>query len=251
MLKRAILGVVGMCVLVAGGEPVRSALGGQNTGRIDKEGWVNPYVTDGLIAMWDGEWNAGGGIHNADVTEIVDLSGNGHTLKFSGTYSIGDDYIYIAGTSGAYGYIENFSFGSPTTQDMCVEMESKDIYARFVGEQRGLCGYSTTEPRIGYLYGFGKDVAFDTNIQPGFGVKFTQSLTVGSSLASFYYKGTLISSMQCSDSQYSGTTYIFGRATSGRGMTGKIYNLRFYCRALTAAEIAYNYAIDKERFNLP
>ena len=23
--------------------------------------WKNPYVTDGLVAMWDGKWNAGGG----------------------------------------------------------------------------------------------------------------------------------------------------------------------------------------------
>ena len=29
------------------------------------------------------------------------------------------------------------------------------------------------------------------------------------------------------------------------------YSLRVYSRALTADEIAHNYAIDKERFNLP
>ena len=22
--------------------------------------WTNPYVTDGLVAMWDAEWNVGG-----------------------------------------------------------------------------------------------------------------------------------------------------------------------------------------------
>ena len=32
-------------------------------------GWVNPYVTDGLVAMWDGEWNAGGGVHDASANE--------------------------------------------------------------------------------------------------------------------------------------------------------------------------------------
>ena len=26
--------------------------------------WTNPYVTDGLVAMWDGEWNAGGGVRS-------------------------------------------------------------------------------------------------------------------------------------------------------------------------------------------
>ena len=23
--------------------------------------WINPYVKDGLVAMWDGIWNVGGG----------------------------------------------------------------------------------------------------------------------------------------------------------------------------------------------
>ena len=23
--------------------------------------WKNPYITDGLISMWDGQWNVGGG----------------------------------------------------------------------------------------------------------------------------------------------------------------------------------------------
>ena len=31
----------------------------------------------------------------------------------------------------------------------------------------------------------------------------------------------------------------------------KVYNLRIYSLAMTAEEIAHNYAIDKARFNLP
>ena len=37
--------------------------------------------------------------------------------------------------------------------------------------------------------------------------------------------------------------------TSGFAM--KVHSIRIYSRALTAAEIAANYAIDKARFNLP
>jgi hypothetical protein len=54
------------------------------------------YIQDGLVAMWDGIENAGWGEHDPYAAEIADLSGNGHTLKFSGTYTIGEDYIYIA-----------------------------------------------------------------------------------------------------------------------------------------------------------
>ena len=60
-------------------------------------GWRNPYVTDGLIAMWDGEWNAGPGHSDPATGQIVDLCGGepfvvntskgtltGHSLIFNG-----------------------------------------------------------------------------------------------------------------------------------------------------------------------
>ena len=39
--------------------------------------------------------------------------------------------------------------------------------------------------------------------------------------------------------------------TAQQSMPIEVYNIRLYSRALTAAEIAHNYAIDKARFNLP
>lgn len=47
-------------------------------------GWQNPYITDGLIAMWDGEWNAGGGVHDAAATTWKDLTGNNRNLVLYG-----------------------------------------------------------------------------------------------------------------------------------------------------------------------
>ena len=38
-----------------------------------KRRWKNPYITDGLVAMWDGEWNAGGGKHNPNATVWKDI----------------------------------------------------------------------------------------------------------------------------------------------------------------------------------
>lgn len=46
------------------------------TFRKKRGGWVNPYITDGLVAMWDGEWNAGGGVHDASATVWKDIVGN-------------------------------------------------------------------------------------------------------------------------------------------------------------------------------
>ena len=60
-------------------------------------GWQNPYIADGLIAMWDGEWNAGPGHSDPTTGQIVDLCGGepfvvdaskgsltGHSLLFNG-----------------------------------------------------------------------------------------------------------------------------------------------------------------------
>ena len=38
--------------------------------------WSNPYVTDGLIAMWDGEWNVGPGKHSSTTSTWKDLIGS-------------------------------------------------------------------------------------------------------------------------------------------------------------------------------
>ncbi len=43
----------------------------------------------------------------------------------------------------------------------------------------------------------------------------------------------------------------FGYGVASYQFYGTVHALRLYNRALTAAEIAANYAVDKERFNLP
>lgn len=49
--------------------------------RINILPWYNPYVTHGLVGMWDGEWNAGPGRHDAGATGLADLSGS---VRFEG-----------------------------------------------------------------------------------------------------------------------------------------------------------------------
>ena len=61
-------------------------------------GWQNPYVTDGLVAMWDGEWNAGGGVHDAAATTWVDIV-SGFTLSRKGSPVIADKGVEFDGAS--------------------------------------------------------------------------------------------------------------------------------------------------------
>ena len=41
-----------------------------------KQKWQNPYITDGLVAMWDGQWNAGPGRHDGNSTKWINLVTN-------------------------------------------------------------------------------------------------------------------------------------------------------------------------------
>ena len=55
------------------------------------------YVQDGLVAMWDGEWNAGAGIHD-DMQRVVNLASTDDTLA---NVNVFDDY-FSAGTKQQY-----------------------------------------------------------------------------------------------------------------------------------------------------
>ena len=60
--------------------------------------WQNPYVTDGLIAMWDGKWNAEYGVHDAHATVWKDcVAGNivQPTMFDGGSVVFGPDSVIL------------------------------------------------------------------------------------------------------------------------------------------------------------
>ena len=73
-------------------------------------------------------------------------------------------------------------------------------------------------------------------------------------VASIYKNGSPIN-MEYGNDYWPATNNVVlggGRPKSGElNFLGNIYSVRAYSRALTASEIAHNYAVDKTRFNLP
>ena len=68
-----------LCALLA--EPIKSNLAASNIAFADsKEQLENPYIQDGLIAMWDGEWNVGLGTHDDKSPEWKNLVEGGVDL---------------------------------------------------------------------------------------------------------------------------------------------------------------------------
>ena len=62
MRKATTLIIVLICVLFVFGEPIKSNLAASNIALVEaEEPFENPYVTDGLVAMWDGIMNGKNG----------------------------------------------------------------------------------------------------------------------------------------------------------------------------------------------
>ena len=240
--------------------------------------WQNPYVTDGLVAMWDGEWNAGPGVHDAATTTWQDLSEYANTASVvpsTATPIWGDKYFTMH--SGATGFIsgENSAYASLLTTPGCtyelvfemLENLSRYaiVYVGGVATDIGLC----TVARFGT-----RDFVSSSLRAKGYGALISRFETDGIDLANVmcYSCGQItqtgervitravgLESDVSKDQSFGGIQYSDNKIGIGCGTSGgytlggaaNIYSLRVYNRALTASEIARNYAKDKERFNLP
>lgn len=203
--------------------------------------WRNPYVTDGLVSMWDGEWNVGGGKHDADATTWADITGNGHdasvasgsfdddgydlskrcyftfdTALTEATIEIVGDFTTIANDrSGVFFEIPSsyIAFGRYNSKGIFSERNYLWTNSQFI--------LPSPYPRswvVEFISGANKEAWFD-GVSP---TRTTETWTTGG------------------DSPCIGS----------RNDVGRIKSIRVYSRVLTADEIAANYAVDKERFGL-
>ena len=216
-----------------------------------KRGWTNPYVTDGLIAMWDGEWNAGGGVHDASATVWKDLVGD-YDFTLNNAATINSDNIYCDGTQSAGNTGRTINLPIVTMEIVCRYLGSSantalfmtggvdDIYASWYREVFG-----TTDSNRKFLFA-----------NRGIGYKDTLLHSWSFNLDDLNLSKDGIA--QSPPSEVRTLDANAGRGYVGRiGGTGdvacecSVYGVRLYSRALAADEIAANCAIDKQRFNLP
>jgi len=227
-------------------------------------GWTNPYVTDGLVAMWDGEWNAGGGVHDAAATEWKDIAGadttgandliiasdntwsekclnrinRSQSSAYNSTPITGvKTFEFVIGidnpssTAWAYPITLGTSFDNPENRII-------QLWARGVNSIQGRLGQdgfslpelANTSPTIlAVQFTYGSD-----NLANLCMVNGTQRESIGRRDQSGGYTG--------------GVNLVYNANYQN---TQRYYTIRVYNRALTAEEIARNYAIDKARSNLP
>lgn len=228
--------------------------------------WVNPYITDGLIAMWDGEWNAGGGKHDANATVWKDLSGtldlfvittplwgdNFCTFESPGNGWISAENIdpYIPNIlSGREGTVEVVTQAIPGTSTNKIITGSKINQLTF--RQQG-----ADATRIGFSFQCGGQIV---------GLGYGGGNPVRSSATAKMSDGiwTLVrhfGGVDRTDSRGSVTYPISNDQKVAVGVRidntndgyfiGDIFCVRYYDRCLSDQEMASNYAVDKARFNL-
>ena len=226
---------------------------GSRTGAWAKAGGGVPtardYVQDGLIAMWDGIENAGFGVHDSSATTWKDL--------------VGDNDLVLQNTA----HFDENSLVSADRDKLTALCSSKLPYASIE-----VCGFQDASRNASALVCFGNSVddnrmfscgTFSIQTYNGnYQIKLTTPVDPKCSWAGVhdwnqhyaYIRGALASGTK-STNHWSIRDGTFGLSGSSNYMSwnfvGAYYSVRLYSRALTSEEIAYNYAIDKARFNLP
>ena len=215
--------------------------------------WANPYIPDGLVAHWDGIWNAAPGKHDAGATAIRELIG-GYDLSTSLPLEIGENYFRVKADNRTT--VKNI--------DRLIASIPDDWTVELVGDFRN---YETTEddtnvlyfdfprkPIWGYVGGSaGHRVGALTTAEKGFCIKSD-------------YTDKWTSLTYCSDSRIYGCgttdnlfTFVYFKSlessilsSSGKfqASTAAIHAIRIYSRCLSAAEIHENYLTDKLRFGI-
>lgn len=212
--------------------------------------WQNPYITDGLVAMWDGEWNAGGGVHDATATTWADLAGSVGDAVFNRTgATFGDMAVNFNNTTSR--------LQSPvySISNMVLTMEL--VARRTGGASRGEIGALWENPWFGInlrnanvRFTFGTDIDYYRNVSEA----QTYTLIRYSGDNRFYAGATLLGTSNLGITPMNTGKLGIGAwqssVSSITKVSGDIYSIRLYSRALTAAEVAANYAVDAARFGL-
>ena len=201
------------------------------------------YVQDGLVAMWDGIENAGWGQHDANATVWKDLIGTRDLTAQNGAH-FGANYADCAyGTVGPSMFTGNVNADSVLVVDMVVKSDfSKNTNLYRLSSTRFWQGLKA---RI--ILGSSRSTTPSLGLTSG---THEYQITVDYGSVASYINGQLYTSTGRDSNTFNGSGFSLGTESSSY-YGGRIYRACLYSRTLTAAEIVANYAVDKERFNLP
>ena len=200
------------------------------------------YVQSGLVAMWDGIENAGWGVHDASATDWTNLvDGSGEATPYGAAWL--DNAMTMDGNTSVFNIFD--ASAVLNSHNFTIEV----LVSRSVSYGAVFPGINAADANSLYVYPwYGSRSGVYV-----YGSK-VHSYIEGANKRHVVFTGDGTNILTYFDGSHDGTTTQDTAITYTGKMywrRGIIYAVRVYSRALTADEIAHNYAIDKERFNLP
>lgn len=242
---------------------MRSFLLGQKT-EVQDVPTARDYVQDGLVAMWDGIENAGWGVHDDSVQYWTDLVRPSHTERFNLAASdiwmndgLATSSSHMIGSGGSRFYF--YDYGNPETPDgwqfeIALSIGSvKQAGGLIITWRRSTLGPLAISTAWSYLrFTGGGNGAYGSDnssysIADRLGDSFAATFSMKYGDKNLYCDG-LLSRTDFTKQVGASLSHAFEIGTGGQDMV--INGIRIYNRALTAQEIAANYAIDARRFGL-
>jgi len=231
------------------------------------------YVQTGLMGQWDGIENAGYGVHDSAASTWVDLSGHGYNATKQGSYGEWKDNSFVFTRSGTGYFSTPSGFQATLGSSWTVEAYVKPTAAAR-SNYAGICGahdesYSNgaaiqawENQLVAFVQGryhtltMGKLSIVDADdVWPaGQNLHIAVSVDNATGEAKAFLNGALCDEQTMTPGAAPTLEIVdfwIGRAynQSNRQFDGNIYAVRAYNRALSAAEIAQNYALDQRRFS--
>ena len=245
---------IGMCF----GTPTRSSIGAVHSrfsSVAEESVSAKDYVQDGLVAMWDGIENAGWGVHDPNATVWKDLVGASE-IPLNDAWSFGDNNLYVPMQPYGGSHIPIIIPTGETGQfDLCFSASGYTANYGWIldgglglGNASGPCFSSPLGANSDFPAGTSTALRFWTESTLEIKRPYAYSVSFDGSNGRRITDG-VISKFRANTGNFNGVT-VFNAYNYNRPVTGRIFNIRLYSRALTADEIAHNYAIDKARFNL-
>lgn len=241
--------------------PIRSSIGASEEAWIPADEFVNPYVADSMVAMWDGVWNTGLGEYDPDATTWKDLVGE-RDLELSGTSAFVNGRFVTDGSSGCYAINYN---PIPRDQVVTIEMVAQLRYVqapsfhfscgdtRADGDRTGVIAYlSGLHLSFNCDTGADASIAANEKVVRSVVVVYNPVATYDSAVVAAYVNGQEVAMTRANRGNRNpqGNAVIVGGTTWNYNAADTFCRIAVHSRALTPEEIQYNYQIDKARFGL-
>lgn len=230
---------------------------------LEHRNFARDYIQDGLSSMWDGIENAGWNQHDSNATVWKDLVGS-NDLTNHGCVVTGNSM----NSSSRYTYLStSVSVNMPNAFTTELSLSKWTITTGheliflalpYINNGSGARYYfradNTSTPKFIYQCGTTYSDRKVTNILVSAYTHVTMTMVCSGANKYLYLNGVSVNSATRTLTGEWASRGIFIASTASTGsaeyLIASYHAARLYNRALSADEIAHNYAIDKARFNL-